>query len=97
MCDENFVWDDDKNEINTKKHGVSFEEAKTVFFDDYAIFFSDDEHSCGEERFIVIGKSEQSNLLMVCHCYKENDTVIRLISARKAEKREKDLYNRGGN
>ena len=96
MWDENFIWDDDKNDFNTRKHGISFDEAKTVFLDDYAVFLKDDEHSVSEERFIIIGKSRQSNLLVVCHCYRENDTIIRLISARKADKKETDLYNGGG-
>lgn len=93
MRNENFIWDDEKNEINTKKHGISFEEAKTVFLDNDAMFLRDDEHSFGEERFKIIGISAKLNLLVVCHCYRENDTIIRLISARKADKKENDLYN----
>ena len=68
---------------------------KTVFSDDFAVYFPDDEHSQNEERFIVIGESARSKLLMVCHCYRENGEVIRLISARKADKSETDLYYGG--
>ena len=87
-----FVWDDNKNEVNIKKHGVSFEEAESVFDDIYALYDADTEHSDTEERFIIIGKSEHMKILFVCHCYRENEDVIRLISARKADNFEIDLY-----
>ncbi|MCL2693521.1 MAG: BrnT family toxin [Oscillospiraceae bacterium] len=92
MWDEKFDWDERKNQINIKKHGISFEEAQTVFDDDDAILIADDKHSEDEERFIIIGESELSRLLVVCHCCRESETVVRLISARKANKKETDLY-----
>lgn len=87
-----FEWDRNKAETNRKKHGISFEEAQTVFFDEYARLIPDPDSSFGEERFIILGKSEQSSLLVVCHCYRGADDKIRLISARKAEKRERKQY-----
>lgn len=90
-----FDWNDCKNEINKKKHGISFEEAKTAFFDERAVMFDDPEHSEKEERFLLLGMSENANLCIVCHCYRESDTIIRLISARKATKKESELYVRG--
>ena len=90
-----FAWDENKNRINKKKHGVSFDEAKTVFYDDAAILFDDPEHSEDEERFLLLGMSEESNVCMVCHCYRESGSVIRIISARKATKKEEERYVRG--
>jgi hypothetical protein len=90
-----FEWDDNKNEINIRKHGVSFQEASTVFNDDDALYDDDDEHSYDEKRFTIIGRSDDTRLLFVCHCYRENGEVIRLISARKADKLETDLYYGG--
>jgi hypothetical protein len=92
MQKQRYEWDENKNQINIKKHGVSFEEAWTVFIDENHIYEIDDEHSQNEERFIIIGMSEQLKLLYVCHCYRESGDVIRLISARKAEKREAKAY-----
>ncbi|MBR1861444.1 MAG: BrnT family toxin [Lachnospiraceae bacterium] len=92
MEDIRFVWDVKKAGRNLKKHGVSFEEAITVFFDDNAILFDDPDHSEGEDRFILLGMSKEANLLMVCHCTRENDTVIRIISARKATRKETEDY-----
>ncbi len=89
-----FEWDENKNEINKTKHGVSFEEAKTVFYDENALVIDDPEHSAGEERFIILGMSRRANLLIVCHCYREADSVIRIISARKATKNETNAYSR---
>jgi len=88
----NFEWDENKNTINKKKHNVSFEEAQTVFYDDNALMIDDPEHSEQEERFIMLGTSNKANLLVVCHCYRQSDTVIRLISARKATKNESRQY-----
>lgn len=88
-----FEWDENKNEINKKKHKISFEEAKTVFYDSEALVISDPEHSQEEERFIILGLSQKANLLVVCHCYRASDTVIRIISARKATKTESRQYN----
>ena len=87
-----FEWDEDKNQENRNKHGIWFEEAKTVFEDDYARVFHDDEHSIDEDRFLIIGKSNTGNALIVIHCYRENDKIIRIISARKATKKEKKIY-----
>lgn len=90
-----FDWDENKNQINQKKHGISFDEAKTVFFDESAILFDDPEHSDYEERFLLLGMSETANICIICHCYRESDTVIRIISARKATKKEVNRYVRG--
>jgi hypothetical protein len=91
-----FEWDENKNEINKSKHDISFEEAKTVFYDEDALVIDDPEHSEHEERFIILGFSMKANLLVVCHCYRESDMVIRIISARKATKTEAKFYeNRG--
>jgi len=90
-----FTWDESKNKINIQKHGVSFEEAKTVFLDEEAILFDDPEHSMEEDRFILIGMSEEMRVCTVCHCYRESDTIIRIISARKATTKEVERYARG--
>lgn len=87
-----FEWDENKNTINQKKHKISFEEAKTVFYDEEALVIDDPEHSDFEDRFIIMGVSTKANLLVVCHCYRASDTVIRLISARKATLRESRQY-----
>jgi len=93
--DEKFEWDERKNKRNFQKHGISFNEAQTVFSDEFAIYLSDGDHSDDEERFVVIGESAKTRLLVVCHCYRESETVIRLISARMAKKSEVDLYYGG--
>ena len=95
MNDVRFEWDDDKNEINIQKHKISFIEAITVFDDDNILYEPDSEHSINEERFNAIGISRERRLLIVCHCYRESDTVIRIISARKANKNEWDKYGGG--
>jgi hypothetical protein len=87
-----FQWDLNKNLENYKKHKVSFEEAKTVFYDDNARLIHDPEHSVIEERYIILGISNKLKLLVVVHVYKENDNVIRIISARKATKAEIKYY-----
>lgn len=87
-----FEWDEAKNEINKKKHGISFEEAREVFADDDAILFDDPDHSEGEARFLIIGTVRSSKICIVSHCYRGSDEVIRLISAREATKREKKFY-----
>lgn len=87
-----FQWDENKNAVNKKKHGISFEEAKTVFYDEEALLIDDPEHSKDEERFIILGFSNMANMLVVCHCYREDETVIRIISARKATKNEAKQY-----
>jgi len=90
-----FSWDEDKEIANEKKHGVSFKEAASVFRDPNILIKRDADHSEDEDRFIIIGLSEKPRLLVVCHCYRESDTVIRIISARKATLRESAEY-RGG-
>ena len=87
-----FEWDYNKNEVNKQKHNVSFEEAATVFQDADALLISDPDHSQDEDRFIIMGISNNSKVLVVCHCYRENDEVIRIISARKATTNEKKQY-----
>ena len=87
-----FEWDENKNLINQKKHKISFEEAQTVFFDTKALIIDDPEHSLDEDRFIILGLSRKANLLVVCHCYRESDTTIRIISARKATSTESKQY-----
>ena len=88
-----FEWDENKNHINQNKHKISFEEAKTVFYDDEALVIDDPDHSEAEERFIILGLSNKANLLIVCHCYRASDTVIRIISARRATKTESRVAN----
>ena len=87
-----FEWDENKNRINKNKHKISFEEAKTVFYDEKALLIDDPDHSEDEERFIIIGESNKANVLVVCHCYRASETVIRIISARKATKTEANQY-----
>ena len=87
-----FEWDLAKAEINLSKHGISFEEAKTVFLDDNARMIPDPDHSDNEDRFILLGLSSQLRLLTVCHCYRGENDTIRLISARKATKTESSWY-----
>ena len=87
-----FDWDTTKNLINISKHGIPFKLAATIFSDDDTIFLDDYKHSHDEDRFIAIGLSKNLNLLTVCHCYRENETVIRIISARKANTVETDIY-----
>ena len=92
MLDNKFVWDQNKHVSNKRKHGVSFEEAGSVFDDEHAVYFDDNAHSHNEDRFIIIGISKFDRLLLVCHCYREDDAVIRIISARKATKAEAKQY-----
>lgn len=87
-----FEWDSAKASANLKKHGVSFEEAQSVFYDEFAVQFFDDEHSGDEERFLLLGMGTGAHLLLVCHCERESGHVIRIISARKATKRESTFY-----
>lgn len=93
MDELRFAWDENKNAINKKKHAVAFEEAQTVFYDPEALVIDDPDHSQDEERFIILGFSKYANLLVVCHCYRESETVIRIISARKATVKEAGQYN----
>ena len=90
-----FEWDERKATANLKKHHVSFEEAKSIFYDEFGIQFFDEEHSSDEERFLLLGMSAGAKLLIVCHCEREQGEVIRIISARKATKRESAFYQGG--
>ena len=90
-----FDWDDAKEISNKRKHGISFEEAMTAFADEHAQIYDDEEHSNDEDRFILIGQSEKSRLLMVCHCYRESETITRIISARKVTPHERIKYEQG--
>jgi len=87
-----YCWDNAKDAINQKKHGIEFIEAMTVFDDDNALYKPDPDHSIDEDRFIIIGYSKDDNLLVVCHCYREGDTVIRIFSAREANNKERRDY-----
>lgn len=87
-----FKWDKKKAKENLEKHNISFEEAQTVFSDPNARMIFDTEHSGDEERFIILGISSALRLLVVCHCYRENDMIIRIISARKATRKEQKQY-----
>lgn len=87
-----FEWDENKNKVNKKKHKIGFDEAKTVFYDPVALIIHDPDHSDDEERFLIMGLSQTLKVLVVCHCYRENDEIIRIISARKADKDETKKY-----
>ncbi len=89
-----FKWDKAKSKLNEKKHKISFQEASTVFSDEMAVEFYDNEHSEWEDRFLLLGLSNKLNLLLVCHCYRESEGIIRIISARKATKNESNYYQR---
>jgi len=90
----NFIWDNRKADSNKQKHGVSFEEAATVFEDENGLVIFDPDHSEAEDRFIILGFSNVLRLLVVCHCYREDEEQIRIISARKATVRESATYER---
>jgi len=87
-----FEWDAGKNTENKHKHGVSFEEAETVFYDDWGVLIEDEGQAEQEERFVLIGTSAALRVLVVSHCYRARDEVIRLISARKADRSERKDY-----
>lgn len=87
-----FEWDEDKNQTNQRKHGISFEEAETVFYDDNASQFWDDNHSETEDRFLLLGRSSKMRILLIVHCFQEKESIIRLISARKATSKETQQY-----
>ena len=95
MSEIHFVWDKQKAAINKKRHGVSFEEAQSVFYDDNALEFFDPDHSKNEDRFIMLGMSFRARILVVCHCVRGEGSIIRIISARKATKRESKNYQEG--
>ncbi|MCP5143274.1 MAG: BrnT family toxin [Gammaproteobacteria bacterium] len=92
MSGPRFEWDSRKAGANRRKHGVSFEEAKSSFLDENARIIPDPEHSGEEERFVLLGLSIQLRMLVVVHCYREADDVIRIISARKADRSEREQY-----
>ena len=87
-----FDWDERKSKSNQKKHRISFEEAKTVFYDPHSRLIDDPDHSDSEARFVMLGLSEKLRTLVVCHCYRQNDSVIRIISARRATREETEIY-----
>ena len=88
-----FEWDPNKNEINKRKHGLSFETAREVFYDELALLFDDPDHSEEEDRFLIIGMTDRKGVCIVSHCYRGEDEIIRIISARKATKTEQSVYN----
>ena len=87
-----FDWDTTKAATNLKKHGVSFEEAQSCFYDEFAVQFFDEENSSDEDRFLLLGMSSSARLLLICHCERQSGNLIRIISARKATKRESAFY-----
>ena len=87
-----FEWDSEKDRTNQKKHGVSFEEAKSVFYDDSAIQFWDEGHSDLEDRFLLLGRSSKMRILLIVHCFREPESVIKIVSVRKATKTESKQY-----
>ncbi len=87
-----FEWDERKNRENQRKHKVSFEESQSVFLDENAVRYFDPDHSQDEDRFLMFGMSFTLRVLVVCHCYRQDDSVIRIISARKADKQEQSDY-----
>src|SRR4030042_2870804 len=91
-----FMWDEKKYILNQKKHDISFEEAKTVFYDENAFDFYDIDHSKDEDRFILLGLSNKVRILVVSYCFNEEQSIIRIISSRKATKKESEFYNSGG-
>ena len=94
MTDLTFVWDERKSRQNEKKHGVSFEEAQSVFFDENATQFFDESHSGREERFLMLGLSSRPRILLVAHTFRRAGSVIRIISARRATRKERRMYSR---
>ena len=92
MAEIIFEWDNKKEKSNKRKHGISFDEARTAFYDENAIQYFDPDHSDQEDRFILLGISFKLKVLVVCHCFRENDSVIRIISARKADKDEYEYW-----
>ena len=92
MDELRFEWDDEKEKINIRKHGIALDEARTVFYDEHAVQFFDPDHSAEEDRFILLGISFKLRILVVCHCFRESETVVRLFSARKADRDEEQEY-----
>ena len=94
MKDIAFDWDESKNKANVQKHGITFKEAESVFFDEYALLIADPDLSETDDRFFLLGLSAKLRLLLVCHCFEVDDGLIRIISCRKASKQEMSLYRR---
>ncbi len=94
MDDLRSEWDPEKNNQNRRKHGVAFEEAETVFADEHGLFMADPDHSDDEDRFILLGLTSGLRTLVVCHCSRAADDIVRVVSARKADASERALYNR---
>jgi uncharacterized DUF497 family protein len=92
--DLRFEWDEAKNAANRRKHGVSFEEARSVFYDERALLIEDPDDASREERFVLLGMSDAVRMLLVCHCYRKREAVIRIISARRANRGERADYER---
>ncbi|MBW1715986.1 MAG: BrnT family toxin [Deltaproteobacteria bacterium] len=92
MIELRFEWDKRKEKTNIRKHGVSFDEARTAFYDENALQFFDPDHSKEEDRFILLGISFKLWIVVVCHCFRKSETVVRIISARKADKDEENEY-----
>jgi hypothetical protein len=95
MYETQFEWDKSKSRSNEKKHGLSFEEARSIFYDENAIEFHDPDHSQHEDRFLLLGMSYRLRVLLVCHCHRKEDSIIRIISARKATRKEAKRYEEG--
>ena len=93
MAEIRFAWDPRKNAENRRKHGISFEEAETVFADEHALLIDDPDHSTTEDRFVLLGLSARFRVLLVVHSYREHDDIIRIISARRATKQERGRYD----
>ena len=94
MKDIVFGWDEAKNKANILKHGISFGEATSVFYDEYALLIADPDHSETEDRLVLLGLSVKLRLLLVCHCFEVDDGQVRIISCRKAKRKEMSLYKR---
>ena len=95
MAQITFTWDERKNTANQRKHGVSFNEAQSVFVDERALLADDPDQSTDEARFVLLGMSAALRTIIVCHCYRDEDEIIRIISARKATRPEQNAYKRG--
>ena len=95
MSELRFEWDPAKAASNLRKHGISFEDAQGVFYDEHGLLLDDPDHSAVEERFILLGLSEPGGVLVVVHCYRRHRDVIRLISSRRASRRERERYAQG--
>ena len=94
MKDLCFEWNEAKSKANIRKHGISFEEAKSVLFDEYALLIADPDHSETEDRFLLLGLSARLRLLLVCHSFEVDENLIRVISCRKGTRKEMSLYRR---